>query len=97
MPERKRKIRIAVVHILLVPTLLFGVYFFSLAPQPWTGVDEAVVEKVAREHGREAKSIVPEAKGDLQLFLFAAAGAAGGFLAGYCWRGLADKRREENP
>lgn len=92
MPDRKRKLRIIVMHIVLLPTLLFVFYFFSLAPRPWTGVDEAVVEKIAREHGREAKSpFINTDQGDLLLFVFLIAGAVGGFVTGYCWRGLVKK------
>jgi len=53
----------------------------------WTGVDEAVIEKVARDHGREAKEpFIDVEQGDLLLFLFLVAGAVGGFAAGYYWR-----------
>ena len=55
MPERKRKLKILLLHIILLPTVMFALYFFTLGPQPWTGVDEAVVEKIAKEHGRAAK------------------------------------------
>jgi len=65
------------------------VFFFSLAPKSWTGVDEAVVEKIAKEHGWQtvAPLIDPES-GDLLLFAFLVAGASGGFAAGYYWREL---------
>ena len=57
----------------------------------WPGVDEAVVEKVAREHGREAKPpLIDPGQGDLLLFLFLAAGAVGGFAAGFYWRKLTE-------
>jgi cobalt/nickel transport protein len=93
MPERKRKVRIFLLHIILLPTLLFTFYFFTLAPQPWTGVDEAVVEKIAKEHGRPAKKpLVDPGDGDLLLFVFLCAGAAGGFVAGYYWRMLVSEK-----
>jgi cobalt/nickel transport protein len=93
MPDRKRKRKIVLLHIVLLPTLLFVFYFFTLAPKPWTGVDEAVVEKIAREHGREArKPLIDPGEGDLLLFLFLAAGLAGGFGAGYYWRKLLSER-----
>jgi cobalt/nickel transport protein len=89
MPDRKRRIRILLLHAVLLPTLLYVYSFFTLAPRPWVGVDETVVEKIAREHGREAKPpLVNTDRGDLLLFIFLAAGAAGGFIAGYCWRRL---------
>jgi cobalt/nickel transport protein len=93
MPERKRKLKIVLLHIVLLPTLLFTFYFFTLAPKPWTGVDEAVVQKIAREHGREAKKpLIDPGGGDLLLFLFLAAGMIGGFAAGYYWRRLTGEK-----
>ena len=59
------------------------------AAEKWPGIDDAVVNKIAREHGREEKpSLLLSAEGDLQLFLFLLAGAVGGFVAGYYWRVL---------
>jgi len=93
MPERKRKWKILLVLMIILPTLLFVVYFFSLAPMPWTGVDEAVVQKIAKEHGREAVApLINPGSGDLLLFVFLVAGAVGGFVAGYCWRDLVKKK-----
>ena len=89
MPERKRKLKILLLHIILLPTVMFAFYFFTLGPKPWTGVDEAVVEKIAKEHGREAKKpLIHLGEGDLQLFVFLLAGVVGGFAAGYYWRKL---------
>jgi ABC-type cobalt transport system substrate-binding protein len=89
MPERKRKLKILMLHMLLVTTLLFAFCFFTLGPRSWTGVDEAVVEKVASEHGHDAKRpLIDPGEGDLLLFAFLMAGAAGGFTAGYFWRKL---------
>lgn len=69
------------------------------AAEQWQGVDEAVVQKIAKEHGREAKkSLIDTGEGDLQLFAFLVAGTMGGFAAGYCWRMLLEgksKRDEE--
>ncbi len=66
----------------------------SLAADKWAGVDEAVVEKVAREHGREARRpLIDLGEGDLQLFAFLLAGTAGGFAAGYYWRMLVSEKR----
>lgn len=62
--------------------------------QKWPGVDEAVVEKVAQQHGRPAREpLINTDQGDLLLFLFLLAGAAGGFAAGYYWRLLMEQRR----
>ena len=98
MPERKRRIRILLLHAVLLPVLLYVYSFFTLAPRPWTGVDEAVVEKIAKEHGREARPpLVSTDKGDLLLFVFLVAGAVGGFAAGYYWRVLVTgKRKDDN-
>lgn len=94
MPDRKRKLKILMLHMILLPTLYFAFYFFSLAPKSWEGVDEAVVEKIAKEHGREAKPpVLDPGSGDLLLFAFLVAGAAGGFAAGYYWRRLTGKDR----
>jgi hypothetical protein len=63
------------------------------AEERWPGVDKAVVEKLAREHGREAReSIINTDQGDLLLFVFLIAGAVGGFFAGYYWRVLMERR-----
>ena len=57
--------------------------------EKWPGIDESVVEKIAKEHGREARApIINTDQGDLLLFVFLLAGAMGGFVAGYYWRRL---------
>lgn len=59
----------------------------------WSGVDEAVVERFAKEHGREAKEpLINTDQGDLLLFVFLIAGAGGGFMAGYYWRRLIEQQ-----
>ncbi len=66
----------------------------AIASEKWQGVDESVVERIAKEHGREArKSLIDTDQGDLLLFLFLLAGAAGGFAAGYYWRVLLEQRK----
>jgi cobalt/nickel transport protein len=96
MPERKRKLKILMLHVLLVTMLLFAFYFFTLGPRSWPGVDEAVVEKIASEHGREAKRpLIDPGEGDILLFAFLAAGAVGGFTAGYYWRMLVAEKPSE--
>lgn len=65
----------------------------------WPGVDEVVVEKFARQLGREAREpYLNTDQGDLLLFLFALAGAAGGFVIGYYWHKLfvAEKKDPEH-
>lgn len=55
-------------------------------PAKWPGVDETVVEKYARELGREPREpFINTDQGDLLLFLFALAGFGGGFVMGYYW------------
>ncbi len=57
--------------------------------QKWKGVDETVVQKVAKEHGRAPHApVINTDQGDLLLFVFLGAGAIGGFAAGYSYRKL---------
>ena len=83
---------------LAVYVAFLGLLFFA-APVPaaetkWTGVDEAVVAKIAKEHGRTPREpLIDLGQGDLLLFMFLLAGAAGGFAAGYYWRILLVERR----
>ena len=59
----------------------------AVAAEKWQGVDESVVQKIAKEHGREAhEPIINTDQGDLLLFVFLLAGTIGGFAAGYYWR-----------
>jgi cobalt/nickel transport protein len=67
------------------------------AEEKWQGVDDAVVGRIAREHGREvSKSLIDTSEGDLQLFVFLAAGVVGGFIAGYCWRMLMEGKKKQD-
>lgn len=96
MPERKRKLKVLLLHAIFLPTILFVFYFFTLAPRPWTGVDEAVVEKVAKEHGREARPpLINTDQGDLLLFVFLVAGVVAGFAGGYYWRMLVSEKKQD--
>lgn len=64
------------------------------AEEKWPGVDETVVNKIAREQGREARQpLINTGEGDLQLFVFLIVGAVGGFAAGYCWRMLTEEKK----
>ena len=54
-------------------------------PEKWGGIDEAVIEKYATDKGREAAEPLFNVEGDMLLFLFALAGAIGGFIMGYYW------------
>jgi ABC-type cobalt transport system substrate-binding protein len=63
----------------------------------WGGVDESVVEKYAKEHGREAhEPLINTDQGDLLLFVFLLAGTVGGFIGGYYWRTLTENRTEKS-
>lgn len=80
--------------------LFFAVAFFAFSPvaaEGWNGVDESVVEKYAKEHGRGArKPYINTDRGDLLLFVFLLAGAVGGFIAGYSWKKLLDGKSPGN-
>jgi hypothetical protein len=69
----------------------------AIASEKWPGVDESVVEKYAKEHGREAhEPLINTDQGDLMLFVFLIAGTIGGFIAGYSWRILMNKQVPAN-
>jgi len=88
---------------LLIIVVLLSLTFWTVsmfgradvnAEGKWPGVDETVIEKYAAVAGREpVEPLINTDQGDLLLFVFAVAGAAGGFIAGYCWRILL---REKN-
>lgn len=66
------------------------------ASEKWQGVDESVIEKVAKEHGREAREpFINTDQGDLLLFVFLLAGTIGGFTAGYYWKELIGDKRQK--
>lgn len=72
--------------------LLFSLQPFAFSDDKWPGVDESVVEKFAKEHGREAREpFINTDQGDLLLFVFLLAGTVGGFAAGYYWKELVVK------
>lgn len=80
-------------RLLVVLSLLLSLFTAAVATgqeeekkPKWPGVDETVVEKYARELGREARApFFDTDQGDLLLFLFALAGGIGGFVMGYYW------------
>jgi len=81
--------------------ILFMICNLSIAiadEDKWTGVDESVVQKIAKEHGREAhKPLINTDQGDMLLFVFLVAGSIGGFLAGYNWKMLMGKPSKIEP
>lgn len=83
--------------ILLLLTLNSSHFTLVSAAEKWQGVDESVVEKYAKEHGREAvKPLINTDQGDLLLFAFLIAGTVGGFAAGYYWRILMVEKSSKN-
>jgi len=82
------------VRSFLIFILLFTVHLsLSTASEKWPGVDESVIEKVAKEHGRESREpFINTDRGDLLLFVFLLAGVVGGFIGGYYWRALTEKK-----
>jgi hypothetical protein len=65
----------------------------AAAEEKWAGVDETVVGKYAKAHGREKRvSYINTDQGDLLLFVFLLAGVVGGFTAGYSWCLLINKK-----
>ncbi len=73
------------VVILVCLFLLNGVAVADENQEKWAGIDEAVIEKYASDKGREAAAPLVNVEGDMLLFLFALAGAIGGFIMGYYW------------
>jgi hypothetical protein len=79
-----KKILVPVTLIVVLGIILAGIAINNQAE--WSGVDETVVKKFAEEAGRTpTESFI---KGDALLFFFLIAGTAGGFMAGYYFRGL---------
>lgn len=74
----------------LIILLALGLYIgLQTSDSKWAGVDESVVEKFAIEANRPPhEPLINIERGDLPLLLFLLAGAAGGFAAGYSFRGL---------
>ena len=65
----------------------------AAAEEKWAGVDDTVVGKYTKEHGREKRvSFINTDQGDLLLFVFLLAGVLGGFTAGYSWCLLVNKK-----
>ena len=76
---------------------LFSLQPSAFASDKWQGVDESVVEKFAKEHGREAREpFINTDQGDLLLFVFLLAGTIGGFAAGYYWKELTGNKGQKN-
>jgi ABC-type cobalt transport system substrate-binding protein len=82
-----RKVTLILLGLILSVTFLG--WALSRTSSSWSGVDETVVERFAEKAGRKAgEPLINTDQGDLLLFVFLIAGAAGGFIAGYSFRGL---------
>lgn len=82
----KRVLVAGLVVVLLAFSLWLVVENFNAK---WSGVDESVIEKFAEQANRPPrKPLIDIGEGDLPLFCFLVAGAAGGFIAGYYFREL---------
>lgn len=80
----------------LAAILCLGLLDTPVRAATWAGVDETVIEKFAEKAGRPAREpFINTDQGDLLLFAFLLAGAAGGFAAGYWFRALFPPRREK--
>ena len=80
------KVVAAAIVALIVGTALG---FFLQKDAKWVGTDEAVIEKFAKDAGRQpSEPFINVDQGDLLLFCFLVAGAVGGFIFGYQYREL---------
>jgi cobalt/nickel transport protein len=69
--------------------------FLETLQGDWSGVDETVIEHFAEQAGRPARDpLINTDQGDILLFVFLVAGAAGGFVAGYQYRRLFAEKNE---
>lgn len=97
--SRQQRNRVWVIFVIIYAVFcLFSAFShqpsaYGAKSEKWPGVDESVVEKIAKEHGREAgEPFINTDQGDLLLFVFLLAGTIGGFAAGYYWRVLMVER-----
>jgi cobalt/nickel transport system permease protein len=89
---KKRLISFA---LALVAAALCSGWCLDVHAAKWSGVDETVVEKFAEAAGRPpVEPLINTDQGDLLLFVFLVAGAAGGFVGGYYFRKLFHERRD---
>ena len=99
--ENGRDVRKSLAKIIAI--LLISLFFcmnnrlaFAEGNPKWGGIDESIVEKVAEEHGRPAWTpFINTDQGDLLLFVFLLAGAAGGFIMGYNFRRLFAEKKQD--
>lgn len=81
----------------LFPAFSLDQYVCGAESEKWQGIDESVVKKIAKEHGREAREpLINTDQGDLLLFVFLLAGTIGGFAGGYYWRMLTEQKKDKS-
>ena len=75
---------------MLIFFLILGLWLgLTQMNSKWQGMDEAVIERFAREADRPPRDpYINTDQGDLLLFFFLLAGVAGGFVGGYFYREL---------
>lgn len=83
--------KISIFFLVLLTLVIFG--SSTSAEEKWKALDEAVIEKIAQERGKEPKALF-ELEGDLELFLFTLLAGASGFVAGYFWRRFVDEKED---
>ena len=96
MKVQRSKFKVRKIGRIFLLLFTFHILIVTAVPaaEKWPGVDESVVEKIAKEQGREAHApLINTDQGDLLLFVFLLAGAVGGFAAGYSWRMLTERKR----
>jgi hypothetical protein len=77
------------VSSLAVGSLCYADSALAAAGSSYAGVDETVIERYAEKAGRKAQEpLINTDRGDMLLFVFLVAGAAGGFVMGYYWRAI---------
>jgi len=72
-----------IISILILVAMAGLAFLITQVTPDWKGVDDTVVDKYAEEAGRPSrKAYIDTDRGDLLLFFFLIAGAAGGVVAG---------------
>ena len=86
----KRLLKISSLLLVLFSVFILNQAFVlaeeGVKEEKWKGFDEAVLEKLAREHGREPKESFITLEGDLELFMFSLMAGISGFVVGYYFR-----------
>ncbi len=93
MTKRGQKILVLGLSLVLAAIICWGL---GDSDSKFKGVDETVIEKFAKDAGREVKRpLIDTDQGDLLLLLFLIAGACGGFVGGYYYRELFSEKKQE--